>query len=136
MKRVMMYTTSCIYTPNTHTHTHTHTHTNQHQPSHRLGPSTRSHSLGLRGRGEHGQSWHELLVCVCMFVCVHVWGSVPRCIFAVSLVVYHLNPAGCLRQYRDGGFGFGFNTFCLFNRDSSDVPSSKLLCCKGANLSI
>lgn len=130
MKRVMMHTTSCIYTniPNTHTH--------EHQHSHRLKPSTRSHSLGLKGRGEHGQSWHELLVCV--RVCV--WGSVPRFIFAVcglvSLVVYHLNPAGRLRKYRYRGFGCGFVTFCLFNHDSSDVPSSKLLHCKGSNLSM
>lgn len=76
----------------------------------------------------------------CLCVCVHVWGNVPRFIFAVrglvSLVVYHVNPAGRLRQSRDGGFGFGFNTFCLFNHDSSDVPSSKLLCCKRANLSV
>lgn len=123
-----------------HTHNkqiYPHTHKRWH--SHRLGPSTQSHSLGLRGHGEHGKSWHKLLsLCVC--VCVHVWGSVPGFIFAVrglfSLVVHHLKPAGRLWHYRDWGFGFGFNTFCLFNHNLSDVPSSKLLCCKEANLSV
>lgn len=65
MKRVMMHTTSCIYTHQAHKYHH----------SHRLGPSTWSHSLGLRGRGEHGQSWQELLVCVC--ACV--WGGGAVC---------------------------------------------------------
>lgn len=69
MKRVMMHTTSCIYTHQAHKYHH----------SHRLGPSTWSHSLGLRGRGEHGQSWQELLVCVCakVYIC-SLWTCLSR----------------------------------------------------------
>lgn len=75
-----------------------HTHqTHEHHHSHRLGPSTWSHSLGLRGRGERGQSWQ--VWCVCVYVQLCDGGSVPRFILAVcglvSLVNYHLNPVGC-----------------------------------------
>lgn len=73
-------------------------------------------------------------------VCVNVWGSVPRFIFAVrglpSLVADRLKPAGRLWLYRDGGFGSEFNTFGLLKHNSSDVPSSKLLRCKEAKLLI
>lgn len=57
--------TSCIYPHQTHPH--------------RLGPSTRSPSLGLRGRGEHGQSWHRLLMCVYICACVGHYAKVYIC---------------------------------------------------------
>lgn len=62
-------------------------HTHKHQHSHRLRPSTRSHSLGLRGRGEHGQSWHELFVCVCACVgqCAKVYICSPWTCLSSSL---------------------------------------------------
>lgn len=56
--------------PAVHTHQ---THEDHH--SHRLGPSTWSHSLGLRGRGERGQSWQVWCVCVCAVV---RWGQCAK----------------------------------------------------------
>lgn len=73
MRRVMTHTTSCIQTPNTHKHRH----------SHRLGPSTRSHSLGLRGLREHGQSWHKL--CVCVWVCECMCGAMCQGLYLQSV---------------------------------------------------